>query len=253
MIKKLIIVIILSVFCFGFSIQDAHKAVIARKNVSAADPCTTMGASGTYELWANGEYPGDEHYACKDSGTGVDATAEVAGVAVAGGAITGNIGYLLNAADEYVRWAAPSGTIDADGTIEFKVTTPAAFNHHQALIAIYGDGNDNIQIYFNNDNDRLYGKRTAGDGATTTYVGDADSAVSTGTTYTVKYTWQTTGTDQHEIHIDGVEKDDDTEDCGVLATSPSSFSIGDDFVGIGSGTDIWKVDDVQFREGFEGD
>ena len=37
MIKKLIIVIILSIFCFGFTIQDMHKAVIARKNASAVD------------------------------------------------------------------------------------------------------------------------------------------------------------------------------------------------------------------------
>ena len=35
MIKKLIIAIILSIFCFGFTIQDMHKAVIARKNVVA--------------------------------------------------------------------------------------------------------------------------------------------------------------------------------------------------------------------------
>ena len=36
MFKRLIIVIILSVFCFGFTVQDAHKKVIARMNAAAA-------------------------------------------------------------------------------------------------------------------------------------------------------------------------------------------------------------------------
>ena len=66
MLKKLIIVIILSIFCFGFTIQDMHKRVIAIKNTSVS--CSTANDSqqwvptsqcdsfGTTNTWSATEF-----------------------------------------------------------------------------------------------------------------------------------------------------------------------------------------------------
>jgi len=87
--KKLTLIILLSIFCFGFSIQDAHKKVIARNNDTVvSDACSscpdaTAGADIICEDWEDNElcsWTGaasgwdDDHaiggtYACTDKGT----------------------------------------------------------------------------------------------------------------------------------------------------------------------------------------
>ena len=251
MIRKLILIFIaLSFFsvCFAGSIQDMHKAAIARKK--SGDPCTVMGASGTYVLWANADYPGDVHYACKDSGTGVDATAEVAGVAVVGGKINGTYGYLLNAANEHVRWDCPSNTIDAEGTIEMQITVPATTNGDTSLAEIYTDSQNYIYVYFSNTSGLIYGGIKGSDA----HQVNEGVAVSDGTSYTILYTWRTTGTEKHCTSVNGgVGWTCQTEDLTAFAGTTDDIAVGDDQNGNWSITDSWKVDDFKVREGYEGD
>ena len=248
--KSILIFIALSFYsmCFAWSIQDAHKAVIERKNAAAAPPCTTMGASGTYDHWWNGEYAADTDKACQDSGASVvDASEATAGVIHAGGAINGAIGALLNADAEHVRWAAKSQTIDTAGTVQITVTTPAAYNHNLRIFEIFHvSAGKYITEYYNVGNDKIYLYISSGASGAYSVTAPAES-----TTITIQFSWND-ATDALAIKLGagawGIQTNDNWSEFGGAV---NYLSIGEDNISNTGGTDIWKLDDVQFRVGYE--
>ena len=243
--KYYLIALVLFWFCFGF-IQQQHLAVIGKKNV--ADTCQV----GTYSLAWNGEYSGDTDKACLDSGNSTaDATDASAGVIDAGGAINGSYGALINAAGEHVRWAAESSAIDNAGTVQMTVTLPASLTDDFSFFEIYLDSSNSILGYYNLANDRLYLRHESASNSEYHYTAaPAESA-----TATIYFTWKDTATETMCIKIDAGAWDcDATVDLDTNFTA-DSYSIGDDqdayFNTQAPGTDIWKIDDVYFREGYQ--
>jgi len=212
-----------------------------------ADPCTTMGASGTYSFWANADYPGDVHYACQNSGaSAVDSSNEVAGVAVVGGMISGTYGYLLDAADEHIRWANSDTTLDAStgGYASFNIKVPASTTGNTAIFEIYLGTTDYILVYFDNANSRLILKIYASYGVydNATAVGSIDD----GATHAIQISW---GSSHNEINIDAIQ-DCETDDFGAFAGDFTSIAVGDDQTAIASITDSWRVDDIVVKSGY---
>ena len=225
--------------------------VIAGEN-AGGDLCTDMGASGTYEAWINGEYAADTDKGCFNSGAATaDPTSPSAGVAGAAGKINGDNGFLFDAAGEHIRYidGAVSQTIDTAGTIQVTVITPGSYSHEMVFAEIYTDANNNAQIY-TDATGRLFGHHEGG--GDSDFVG-ACTALTVGTEYTLVYTWNGT---EHSISVDG-----GSTWCDNDQDSPTPFAGTVDDIGLGEsqyltnydGTDGWKVDDVQFREGYEGD
>lgn len=210
------------------------------------DPCDIYSADEPYEFIADTQHASGYTYACINSGTTVNTTDASAGVAVDGW-------FLLDADGEHVRWDAPSGTAHVDGFVEFDLVAPSSFSHDQILVEIYGDGNNQGSVYYNHTQGRYYAKFYTTDGAVTAYIGDADTAVNADEEIHILWTWQRTGTDKHQFYIDAVKKDDDTEDIGVLNTAPTSISVGEDQIAFTGGTDGWKVLNVKYGEGYQGD
>lgn len=242
---------ILFILCLSFQANAWNPMVVVSGSGGAVDLCTTMGASGTYEIWLNGEYSGDPEKACVDSGTPADPTAITAGVAVAGGKINGDSGFLFDAVDELARWAATSQTIEDDGTLEFNVILPATTTHDQGLALIYTGEENHITVYFNNADSQISVVRE-GNNQGKVYLGNGCN-VTDAQTYHIIYTWQITGTDTHSLSINGGTSycDKDNETLDAWAGTTDLVGVGKDPIYSFTGTDGWKIDDFQIREGYE--
>ena len=244
--KKLILSI-LFILCLSFQASALNMALLTG---GQSDPCTTMGASGTYSFWANADYPGDVHYACQDSGaSAVDASDEVAGVAVVGGMIDGTYGYLLDAADEHIRWSNSDTTLDADagGYASFDVTVPASTTGDTALFEIYATSQDYLAVYFENTNSRIIFQQWGVSGITSasTAVGSVDD----GATQHIQISWGA-NPDHNEVKIDSDAGDCDVDDYGGFETDFISIAVGDDQVGLATITNAWKVDNIVIKSGY---
>jgi len=210
---------------------------------------------GTYSLAWDGEYSGDTDKACLDSGSSIaDATDASAGVIDAGGAITGSYGALINAAGEHVRWAAESTSIDNAGTVQVDVTTPSSFTEDRPIFEIYLDTSNSILGYYHLATDRIYLRHYSSGGVNYHYI----ASIAESTTATLYFTWKDTATETMCIKID-----DGSWDCNTgvnlgAGFTPVSYAIGEDqdyyiVTSLSTGTDIWKMDDIKFRNGYEGD
>ena len=259
--KKTILTILLLAFCVSISgagIVDSLKSVIARKN--AGNNCPP----GTYILHWNGEQT-DASYICQDSGaTTADAISESAGVIVAGGAIGGMVGALLDADAEHVTWTIPAASkaaFAADGTIEMSVTIPAATGADFQFGIACGDANDYTYSIRNWTNQRFEMERIGGGvGDWTNETGDL---LTHGNTFTICQSWQLTGTDIHCVLVDtgansgcvgDGEWECDTEELSAYGTDPTTFSIGEEATCRATNQDpqAYKIDNVELRLGYEG-
>ena len=199
---------------------------------------------GTYEIWWNGEYPGDTDKACTSSGTASqDATDVSGGVLVVGGAIDGSFGALLDAADEHVRWASPDNTLETEATVVFDVTTPSSFSGDSMFMEFYISANDSIIAYFQDSDDNVFLRRRAQSNTDT--VESASSTITVSTTHTIKLTWRTTATEAHCIDIDGGGWDCDEEDLDDFGAASFDIAIGDDQTGLFSINGSWKIDNFR--------
>ena len=240
---------ILIILCRCFLlVLSADAMMLIEGRPGASDPCADMGASGTYDHWWNGEYSGDTDKACQDSGNStVDALVATAGVIGAGGAINGSVGALIDADAEHIRWAAYDTDIDEAGTVQITVTTPSSYSHDQRLFEIfdstasryitgyYSDGTGSLYLYISSGASGFF------------YV----SAPGTSTTVTLQFSWND-ATDALAIKIGAgawsIQTSDDFSDFGG---APEYYSIGEDNLASAGGTDGWKIDDFQIREGYE--
>ena len=116
--KKTIIIIALLLalpsLCFAGSLQEKQMAVIAKKNTTTVDPCSSP--TSTYMFSYTGDYSGDTDKACfangttSKDGTIVDATISASYIEYA-------------AVNDYISWAVASGdgATDTQGTIFFSL------------------------------------------------------------------------------------------------------------------------------------
>lgn len=242
-IIALLIVVLIPLSVYG---DRSGYSIIAKKKVASPDPCTTMGASGTYSGWWNGEYSGDTDKMCQASGASTVDGTDSGGVIVVGGVINGTYGALLNADAENVRWAAESQTIDTAGTVELTVVVPASLSHDQTLFEIWQDADNFIAVYYHNGTDRFY---IWYDGTASGFYYIAAPAEET--EVTLMFSWNA-ATDALALKVGAGAWDIQTSDnIAVFSGVTLYYSIGEDNIARTEGTDGWKVDDVQFREGYE--
>ena len=225
-------------------------SIIAMKN-AAADPCGDMGASGTYAGWWNGEYYADTDKMCVNSGVSTADGADSGGVIVEAGKINGVYGALLNGDNDYVRWAAPSTTIDNSGTLIMTVTTPASYSAITQFFEICAsgcDGNDVIYGWVNHVTGYLWFNYMVG--GVSKFCAGADVLPTSDTTI-IKFTWDDNlaGSDMCvKVGANAWDcQDNDMTDSSNLTT----FSLGDDQLGTYGVADSFKVDDVKIIEGFQ--
>lgn len=249
LLSKILVPIFLLCLCFP---ADAGRYDYL-KGSYISDPCGYL--SGTYELGWGGEYSGDTDKACLDSGSSnADATEATAGVIVVGGAITGSYGALLDAANERIRYAGTSETIDTEGWVKFSMVTPSSFSGDSMLFEIYTDADNNIVAYFSDATDAIYWRH---EGATTARgMLSSASSVTVSTTYNgataIIITWSDSGSKQAISFDNGSTWDTtDTNNLVPFGGTVDNFCIGDYSYG-GTINGSWKVDNVYFGEGYIG-
>ena len=241
--KKLILFIILffAVSAYSGTLLQMQESIIAKKKT--ADPCTTMGASGTYDHWWNGQYAADTDKACQASGVSTADGVATAGVIVDDGG--GDYVALLNADGEEVRWPANSTDVDAAGTVEISLTTPGSFSHDQTLFEIYTTtGNYYFRGYYSAGGDTIILYINSPDAASHAIAAPAES-----TTVTLQFSWDD-ASNALAIKNGAGAWDIDSEEWATT-NNPNYYSLGEDNVAYVGGTDGWKIRTFKVRDGYE--
>ena len=159
-VKKLILLIfLLPSLCFGGSVQDAHKAVIARMNVVAASPCPTYYATAILS-W-DGDHTSGVLYGCNSAGTQILFTDDGADITTDGDG--GSYAMKCDDADEDILLTQTVGQYFnelADQTLCMKVKVTAELTSDVDLWDIRdAEGDDGLVFRARNpaDNDVLAG------------------------------------------------------------------------------------------------
>lgn len=215
---------------------------------TTVDLCASMGASGTYLFWWNGEYSDDTDKACYNSGASqLDGTAD-AGVIGAAGAINGAIGATLDAANEDIHWTNSSTTIDDAGTVDIIVTLPGELTGNAQLWEISYDANNGVCGYVITT--RYVYMIYEGNGAVQ-FMGMITDQLTVGTTYELHWTWNLAA-DKYCCKVGTGDWTCIEEDLTAFSSNPSAIALGDYQLSDQSINNSWKVDDFRVREGYEG-
>ena len=197
MIRKLIIIFIaLSFFsvCFAGSIQDMHKAAIARKNISCYD-CDSDDATFLWECNSTTVGTGTP-CGCSDGDTTTSANDEA--TITAGACVFDDTGGTPDGLD-FFPFDVSSDDIfdDSIGTvfINFKVDT---FVDDVTLLYVYKDDDNRFRVKIDNSDE----VSTVHEGQNNSqWAATTDSPVSTGVIYIVRVKWEVGGTPDLAINI----------------------------------------------------
>ena len=248
--RKLILAL-LFVACLSIQASAFGPMMLLSGTSGEVDLCDSMGASGTYLHWWNGEYSGDLDKACQSSGASTAEGTATAGVIVVGGKINGVYGALLDADDERITWSCPSNTIDEAGTLEFGLTLTADPTSDSELAAIKTDVENWIYITYDDlgagNDGRIRLSYKGNNNADVTY----SDTITDGATVTVSVTWKTSATEALCVDVGNGYDCLGSADLDAFAGTTDTIYVGDSDVGYGS-NDLFKIDDFQIREGYEG-
>lgn len=239
-------------------VDNTAAANIAEINAVtfAADPCAAMGASGTYELWWNGEYESDTDKACRNSGAATEDGTYDAGVINSSSPLSGSYDFKTTADNDSIYWTADSDT-DEVFTVEAEFKVPSSTTGNNALFVLWADSNDNWVGYLTATG--ILNSRYENEG-NVEYVG-CSNGLTDGVQYTIAYSVNIS-TDQHCVKVAGVDcgSGSGAWECetesgwGAFTDSPTEFHVGD------SGcpespclvTDTgYQIDDVKVAKSFQ--
>lgn len=173
--KKLIIAILLFVFCFGFTSFcfgftsfDAKKAVIARKNAASCSApawynqtgiTVTSGTGNVVLAWEANDQGGGVSYAYNNTCTELSGTISASGDI---GTYDSQTAFRIDAANDTITWAQTSnqyGDLTADMTVCVEVESVANPDSNTEFFGIVEEspGNDYIEIYRSTSFDSIRG------------------------------------------------------------------------------------------------
>jgi len=234
----------------GNDLADFDTAAVTN-NSEQVVPCVAMGASGTYAGWWNGEYAADTDKMCVNSGASTADGTDSGGVILEAAKINGTWGARLDADGDYVRWAAPSTTIDNSGTLIMTVKTPASYSGISQFFEFYLGVNDSIYGWVNNSTEHLWIAYRSGGTTVFCECDLAGAELPTSDTTIIKFTWDDDLIgDDLCIKVGANAWDCENRDMGD-GSNMTNFSLGDDQKGTYGVSDLFDIDDVQMIEGFQ--
>jgi len=228
-ITIIIIILLLPALCFAGALQEKQKSCIAKKNGSAADPCSCQGT--TYMFCYTGDFSADTDKACFTNGTASkDGTPN--------SAISVSANYLEWASTyDRLTWAISSddGVSDSLGTVYFDYYAVSAVGD-QEVFRVVGDATNDIYIRVSGTSDTVKCSHT-GNGTAQTV--NSTATVVADAWYRIGYSWDTAN-NKHSVSV--VTKttsakgwEEDSEALEDWTTQPSALSAGD-VVGAATGT-----------------
>ena len=267
--KNAFMLLILSLFCLGavnykngsaittttdFVGTASTKSHVIGVTISA-DLCTAMGASGTYNVWANNDYSGDTDQACVNSGAStVQGTVTGATIdtwtnhSVAQPTGGGTYGVKIDASDEFVSYPITAGDLinTSEGTLVVQVYLAASTGNNTFFTAD-GDADNNLvatinslgQIKFVHEGNNSNVDMTGGDSIPDT-------------TWTViKVAWSVTSNEiSVKVGANAWDVDADASAVTALATAATTLYEGDGVRGQ-AGIDAVYYDNFRVSETYQ--
>ena len=249
--KKYILIVFIAILfpltCLAGSIQDMHRAVIARKNVVAAgDNYTNCSMKGGNLITWFGDHTSGTGYACATSATTINGSLQ-GGTTVVDSDIdpgtsspsSGDYVYKGAAADDELEWAiAASDFSESEGFISLDVYKNGESVEYHVVFTIWVSS-EKLQILVYNDGKIrvLY----VGNG-TTTY-NDTSTGLFPNSTWTnIRCRWNVTGNILDVSVAGGAWDTTHSSTVTAWTTDASAMQIDN------AGTDVVYVDNVQIDD-----
>ena len=212
--KKLILIILLSIFCFGFSIQDAHKSVIARKNATDYSDITFWWRCETETLTTGDYTAGEDSTAAPNGGATIDSGTKIVG---------SNSCDFPTGSDYYAFTDSTDGAFPTgSGRIGFYLYATTRLDNGSWFRKLY-DGSNYFYARFK-DTDDADLNYTAG--GTAVSLNSATNWLSAATWYFVEVAWDD-ATDFLQLYVNGVSVGTQAGSTLTAFTSGGGFRIGE--------------------------